>query len=113
MITPTKPPTQTCRHCQGPPTSGVCGGINECPAPGRHGCRLVIERNIAPPDRWHWAVLTPTGHVYAVSEYSYARIADAIADADEFGADKLRAAEKAVEPRAAEGLNNNKGGDGL
>jgi hypothetical protein len=51
--------------------------------------------------------------VYAVSEYSYARIADAIADADEFGADKLRAAEKAVEPRAAEGLNNNKGGDGL
>lgn len=33
LAAPVVTPAQPCRHCQGPPETGVCGGINECPAP--------------------------------------------------------------------------------
>jgi len=28
-------------------------------------CQLRISRNLAPPNRWHWAVDLPSGHLFA------------------------------------------------
>lgn len=73
------------------------------PTQAQHGCRLVIERNLAPADRWHWAVLTPTGHMFAVSKRSFDSPDSCAYDALCLGVTALMQAEKAVEPRAPAG----------
>lgn len=81
---------------------GKLEGKHQEAAP-RRGCRLVIERNIAPADLWHWAVLLPSGHMFAVSKRSFDSPDSCAYDALCLGVTALMQAEKAVEPRAPEG----------
>ena len=54
--------------------------------------RLEIKRHIAPPDKWHWAVIFSRGHIYAVSE-TFESAELCVADAAGAGMDALHGAE--------------------
>lgn len=58
-------------------------------------CTLGIRRNLYPLTTWHWAVETPSGHVFQVSKTNFESAAEAIADAAIFGLSALDTCERA------------------
>ena len=58
-------------------------------------CRLIVERNIYPATRWHWAVEMPDGCQYAVSWGGFGSLHECMDDAGKEGLKKLEDAERA------------------
>lgn len=58
-------------------------------------CRLIVERNIYPATRWHWAVEMPDGCQYAVSWGDFESLHECMDDAGKEGLNTLEDAERA------------------
>jgi hypothetical protein len=55
---------------------------------------LSIKRNIAPLNKWHWAIILPGGHIFETSKKSFDSIELCVADAGLEGVQSLHAAEQ-------------------
>ena len=58
-------------------------------------CRLIICRNIAPANMWHWSVELPDGHMWNCSEKSYDSLAECMENANTDGVRQLNRADLA------------------
>ena len=57
-------------------------------------CRLIVERNIYPDTRWHWAVEMPDSHPYALSADDFWSLQECMEHACRAGVTALEDAER-------------------